>query len=102
MPVAGIAAGAYLLMLVALSRVRRGPARAAWRVLLGLATAVAGSAGWFIYVQQARLDAWCGLCMAEHAIGLVLAALVILYATGATGGGGWAAALAGLLAVAAL
>jgi uncharacterized membrane protein/thiol-disulfide isomerase/thioredoxin len=81
LPVSGLAAGAYLAMLVASFFI--GPAtetpirRLAWRALLVLVGAVAGSAVWFIIVQKWIVNSFCPYCMATHITGLLLAALVI-------------------------
>ena len=80
LPVAGLAAGAYLAMLVA--SLSLGPAtvapvrRVAWRALLILVGAAAGSAAWFIIVQKWIVGAFCAYCLATHLTGLTLAALV--------------------------
>ena len=81
LPVSGLAAGAYLAMLVASLFI--GPAteapvrRLAWRAMLVLVGAAAGSAVWFTIVQKWVIGAFCPYCMATHITGLLLAALVI-------------------------
>ena len=81
LPVSGLAAGAYLAMLVAILFI--GPAvqapvrRLAWRAMLVLAWAVAGSAVWFTIVQKWIIGAFCPYCMASHIIGLLLSSLVV-------------------------
>ena len=81
LPVSGLAAGAYLAMLVASLFI--GPAteapvrRLAWRAMLVLVGAAAGSAVWFIIVQKWIIGSFCPYCMATHITGLLLAALVI-------------------------
>lgn len=81
LPVSGLAAGAYLAMLVA--SLFLGPAtaapdrRLAWGAMLVLAGSAAGSAVWFTIVQKWLLGAFCPYCMATHITGLLLAALVI-------------------------
>jgi uncharacterized membrane protein len=81
MPVSGLAAGAYLAMLV--SSLAIGPAKAApvrrlaWVAMLVLVGATAGSAIWFMILQQWGIGAFCPYCTATHVTGLVLAALVI-------------------------
>jgi uncharacterized membrane protein len=81
LPVSGLAAGAYLAMLVASLSI--GPAtaapvrRLAWGALLVLVGAAAGSAVWFTIVQKWVIGAFCLHCMATHITGLLLAALVI-------------------------
>jgi uncharacterized membrane protein/protein-disulfide isomerase len=81
LPVSGLAAGAYLAMLVASLFI--GPAteapvrRLAWRAMLVLIGAAAGSAVWFTIVQKWIIGSFCPYCMATHITGLLLAALVI-------------------------
>jgi uncharacterized membrane protein len=81
LPVSGLAAGAYLAMLVASLFI--GPAteapvrRLAWRAMLALAGAVAGSAVWFTIVQKWVIGSFCPYCMATHITGLLLATLII-------------------------
>ena len=81
LPVSGLAAGAYLAMLVASLSI--GPAmaapvrRLAWGAMLVLVGAAAGSAVWFTIVQKWIIGAFCPYCMATHVTGLLLAALVI-------------------------
>ncbi|HEX5400506.1 MAG TPA: vitamin K epoxide reductase family protein [Verrucomicrobiae bacterium] len=81
LPVSGLAAGTYLAMLVASLFI--GPAtevplqRLAWRAMLILVGAAAGSAVWFSIVQERILGAFCPYCMATHITGLLLATLVV-------------------------
>jgi len=81
LPVSGLAAGAYLAILVASLFI--GPAtespvrRLAWRAMLVQVGAVAGSAVWFIILQKWIIGSFCPYCMATHITGLLLAALVI-------------------------
>jgi uncharacterized membrane protein/protein-disulfide isomerase len=81
LPVSGLAAGAYLAMLVAslfIGPVTPAPdRRLAWGAMLVLVGAAAGSAMWFIIVQKWVIGAFCPYCMATHIIGLLLAALII-------------------------
>lgn len=94
-PVGGLAAGVYLAMLVASFYV--GPdtpaplRRLAWRALLLLAGAAAGSAVWFIIVQKFFLGAFCPWCMTAHLLGVALAGLVLWRAPREAGRGGDAA-----------
>ncbi len=80
-PISGLAEGAYLAMLLAGLFI--GPAseppvrRLAWRAMLVLAGAAAGSAVWFTIVQQWFIGAFCPYCMATHLTSLLLAALVL-------------------------
>jgi uncharacterized membrane protein len=81
LPVSGLAAGAYMAMLVAIFFI--GPAteapvrRLAWRAMLVIVGSAAGSAVWFTIVQKWIMRAFCPYCMATHITGLLLAALVI-------------------------
>jgi len=86
-PVALFGAATYLAVLVGLGALgpRRSErtARRIWWVLSALAASIALAAAWFIYLQAAVLDAWCAWCTATHALGLPLAALIGLRASGA-------------------
>ena len=79
-PVGGLAVGAYLALWVASLFI--GPAiepsvrQFAWKAVLVLAGAVAGSAVWFIILQKWVIGSFCAYCMATHITGLLLAALV--------------------------
>lgn len=84
LPISGLAAGAYLAMLVAslfIGPTTEAPVRRlAWRAMLVLVGAAAGSAVWFIILQKWVVGAFCPYCMATHITGLLLAALVIWWA----------------------
>jgi uncharacterized membrane protein/protein-disulfide isomerase len=81
LPVSGLAAGAYLAMLVAgffIGPTTESPIRRlAWRAMLVLVGAAAGSALWFIIVQKWFIGSFCPYCMATHITSLLLAMLVI-------------------------
>ncbi|MGA2497462.1 MAG: vitamin K epoxide reductase family protein, partial [Tepidisphaeraceae bacterium] len=81
LPVSGLAVGTYLAILLAGLAIGPGvssPVRKlAWRVILVLASAAAGSAVWFTIVQRWLVRAFCPYCMAAHFTGVVLAILVI-------------------------
>jgi uncharacterized membrane protein len=81
LPVSGLAAGVYLAMLLAsffIGPATEAPVRQlAWRAMLLLVGAAAGSAVWFIVVQKWFIGAFCPYCMTAHVTSLVLAALVI-------------------------
>lgn len=81
LPVSGLAAGAYLAMLMAGFFIGPGAEasvrRLAWRAMLGLAGAAAGSAVWFIILQKWFIGSFCPYCMATHLTSLLLAALTI-------------------------
>jgi uncharacterized membrane protein len=80
-PVSGLAVGVYLALLVASLFI--GPAteapirRMAWKVMLILAGAIAGSALWFTILQKWFIGYFCPYCMTTHITGLLLAVLVI-------------------------
>ncbi len=81
LPVSGLAAGAYLAMLLASlfigPSVETSVRRLAWGAMLVLVGAAAGSAVWFIILQKWVIGAFCPYCMTAHITGLLLAALVI-------------------------
>lgn len=81
LPVSGLSVGAYLAMLVAsffISPAAEAPVRRlAWRAMLVLSGAIAGSAVWFMFVQKWVIRAFCPYCMATHITGLLLTGLVI-------------------------
>lgn len=81
LPISGLAAGAYLAILVASLSI--GPAtaapvrRLAWIAMLILVGAAVGSAVWFTIVQKWIIGAFCAYCLVTHITGLLLAVLVI-------------------------
>lgn len=76
LPVSGLAAGLYLVVLITLVvRARLGGA-----LLAAAAGAIIGAAAWFVYVQAFEVEAWCVHCMIDHTLGVGLA-LVLLSAT---------------------
>lgn len=81
LPVSGLAAGAYLAILVGSLSIDPATAapvrRLAWNAMLILAGAAAGSAVWFTVVQKWIIGAFCPFCLTIHITGLLLAALVI-------------------------
>src|SRR5262249_40080360 len=81
LPVSSLAAGVYLSILVASLFIGpRAPAPVrclAWRAMLVLAGATAGSAIWFTVVQKWIVGALCPYCLATHALVLLLGVLVI-------------------------
>ena len=81
LPVSGLAAGAYLAIIMAGFFIGPGTElpvrRLAWDALLVLVGAAAGSAVWFIIVQKWIIGSFCPYCMATHITGLLLAMLVI-------------------------
>jgi uncharacterized membrane protein/protein-disulfide isomerase len=85
LPVSGLAAGTYLAMLIASLFI--GPAtaapvrRLAWRAMLVLVGAAAGSAVWFIIIQKWFIGSFCPYCMATHITSLLLLTLTIWQAS---------------------
>ena len=88
LPVSGLAAGAYLALLLASFFI--GPSfdasvrRVAWAAMLVLVGAAFGCAVWFVVVQKWIIGEFCPFCMATHVIGVSLAALVFWRAPKAT------------------
>ena len=95
LPVSGLAIGVYLAMLVAGFYLGSGTEASirqlAWRAMLMLSGAIAGSAVWFIIVQAAIVRAFCPYCMTAHVTGLLLATLVVAQALRADKNAGAAA-----------
>lgn len=76
-PVSLLGAGAYLLLVAGFFL---KPRQEVWTWLRVPAFCIALSAAWFIYLQSVRLDgAFCMWCMSEHAIGLTVLFLLLLY-----------------------
>ena len=84
-PISGLAVGVYLALLVAGFFI--GPAtelqlrRMAWKVMLIMAGAVAGSAIWFTILQKWVIGDFCPYCMIAHITGLILAILIFWQST---------------------
>jgi uncharacterized membrane protein len=80
-PVSGLAVGVYLAFLVAsffTGSDTETPIRSlAWKVMVVLAGAIAGSAIWFTILQKWFIGDFCPYCMTTHITGLLLTALVI-------------------------
>ncbi len=80
-PVSGLAVGVYLALLVAGLFI--GPdtetsiQRLAWKTMLVLAGAIAGSAIWFTILQKWVIGDFCPYCMTAHITGIILAGLII-------------------------
>ncbi len=80
-PISGLAVGVYLALLVAGFFI--GPTtelpirRMAWKVMLILTGAIAGSAIWFTILQKWVIGNFCPYCMTTHISGLLLTVLVI-------------------------
>ncbi len=81
LPVSGLAVGVYLAILV--TSFFTGPAteapirRLAWGAMLILIGTVAGSAIWFIIIQEWFIGNFCFYCMTTHITGLLLTALAV-------------------------
>ena len=79
LPVSGLAALLYVVILAALALTgsrRTTWQRSGWLVLLAAATAIAGAAVWFSYVQFFEIGVLCVYCTVDHGCGVVLAALI--------------------------
>ncbi len=98
-PVSAPAAGTYAAAAAGLVLAWRGATvgsrRAGWTLATVAAGAIAAAAGWFTYLQAAVLGAICPYCMAGHALGLVLAGLVLWRPPRA----GWLGAACGVMAM---
>ena len=94
-PVAGLAAGLYAVVLATLV-IRR---RLGGFVLAAAAAAIGGAAVWFVYLQQFELGRWCAYCTAAHGVGVAMA-VVLLSATAWRRQ--WPGVLVGLMGVAVL
>jgi uncharacterized membrane protein/protein-disulfide isomerase len=81
-PVSGLAAGAYLALLIAgfsggSPTADPGVKRIAQTALLLLAGAITGMALWFTILQKWIIGSFCPYCMAAHTAGVLLSALII-------------------------
>jgi uncharacterized membrane protein len=76
-PVSGLAMGVYLALFMLTffigSATEEGVRLLAWQLMLVLAGAVAGSALWFLILQQWVIHQFCPYCLSTHATGLLLA-----------------------------
>ncbi|MBP5302782.1 MAG: hypothetical protein J6Y88_06020 [Bacteroidales bacterium] len=76
-PVAGLAAGVYLAILLCLFFVRdKEIAPLAWKMLLVFGGAILGSAVWFFILQKWMLGQFCKYCIATHSTGMVVTCLL--------------------------
>jgi uncharacterized membrane protein len=79
-PVGGAAVAVYLGVLIATFFIGGqrsvGVRQTAWSLLIGSAATLAGAAAWFIVLQIWVVDAICPWCMADHALGLLLATCI--------------------------
>jgi len=85
LPISGLAVGIYMALLTASffigSSTESTIRELAWKAMLIIAGAIAGSAIWFTIVQKWIIGDFCPYCMTTHITGLLLAALVIWRAT---------------------
>ena len=81
LPVALLAAAAYVTLLVATLLARnQGSAdkeRGAWVLIIVLSVSVAGAALWFVGLQAFVIHAFCRICMVTHACGFAAALLCL-------------------------
>ncbi|MBO7487735.1 MAG: hypothetical protein J6T58_04230 [Bacteroidales bacterium] len=76
-PVAGLAAGVYLAILLCLFFVRdKEIAPLAWKMLLVFGGAILGSAIWFFILQKWILGQFCKYCLATHSVGIIVTGLL--------------------------
>jgi uncharacterized membrane protein len=80
-PVSGLAVGAYFALFAAGLFIGQDTEtsvrRLAWKTMLVLAGAIAGSAIWFTILQKWVIGNFCPYCMTAHITGIILAGLII-------------------------
>jgi protein-disulfide isomerase/uncharacterized membrane protein len=77
LPVAGLAAGVYLAVLLCLCFVRdKEIAPLAWKLLLVFGGAILGSAVWFFILQKWIVGQFCKYCLVTHTIGIIVTGLL--------------------------
>ncbi|MBR5431995.1 MAG: thioredoxin domain-containing protein [Bacteroidales bacterium] len=80
-PVAALATGVYLAILLCLFFVKdRELSPIIWKMLLVFGGAIVGSAIWFFILQKWVIGSFCKYCMTAHSIGIVVAALLCIQA----------------------
>jgi len=76
-PVAGLAVGVYLAVLLCLFFSKdRELAPIVWKLLLVFGGAILGSAIWFFILQKWVIGQFCKYCMTAHSIGIVVTGLL--------------------------
>ena len=76
-PVAGLALGVYLAVLLCLYFVKdRELAPIVWKLLLLFGGAIVGAAIWFFILQKWFIGQFCKYCMTTHSIGIVVTGLL--------------------------
>ena len=103
-PISGIAAGAYLAFLLAVTvfllSKDEGLKDMSSKALLLISGAIIGSAVWFVGLQLFAEGEFCKYCMTTHALGIVCSVLTAsALLRGTRSGGGWMAVGAGLAAL---
>lgn len=89
-PVSSLAAGVYMALLVSVLFI--GPSadeqvrKIAWKTMLILSGAVAGSAIWFTILQKWFIGDYCPYCLSIHITGLLMASIIIWRALKESGG----------------
>jgi uncharacterized membrane protein len=76
-PVGAFALAAYLAAFLATFAVGLCRGRAAWSLLLMIAVSVVGAALWFVSLQLFAMQAICPWCMADHALGVTMAGIIL-------------------------
>ena len=102
--ISGIAAGAYLAFLLAVTvfllSKDEGLKDMSSKALLLISGAIIGSAVWFVGLQLIAEGEFCKYCMTTHALGIVCSVLTAsALLRGTRSGGGWMAVGAGLAAL---
>lgn len=80
LPVSSLAVGVYLALLVCVLYLFFDFDTTVRKVLLGLSAAVFLSCLWFIFLQAAKVKAFCPYCLSAHACGMLTAVLAFLSA----------------------
>ena len=76
-PVAALATGVYLALLLCLYFLKdRELSPIIWKMLLLFGGAIVGSAIWFFILQKWVIGSFCKYCMTAHSLGIVISALL--------------------------
>lgn len=78
LPISALAVGAYLALLVCILYLFYDFDTTVRKVLLGLSVAVLLCCLWFIWLQAAKVKAFCPYCMSAHTCGILTAVLCLL------------------------
>lgn len=85
-PVSLLGMVTYLAVLLGLGLrfASRGSSRLGDGLLLLCAPLMLLAAAWFIYIQAVKLEEFCGYCMTDHGLGVVLGILLLIIVLGST------------------